>query len=121
MSSPIVDGALEDIHGVLTTTPTPSPSPQGGGEYAEFAAADVLHCQRRLPSRGVASVDSNAAACPRRLRVGYGFGTRRRRGGRTAARCARPRRLKGRSADCSVSSARVRRKASNESAGSGLP
>src|SRR5262249_44668675 len=23
---------LEDIHGVLTTTPTPNPSPQGGGE-----------------------------------------------------------------------------------------
>src|SRR5262249_15076221 len=44
-----IDGMLEDIHGVLTTTPTPNPSPQRGGEYAEFVAADVLHCRRRLP------------------------------------------------------------------------
>jgi very-short-patch-repair endonuclease len=27
-----IDGVLEDIHRVVTTTPTPNPSPQGGGE-----------------------------------------------------------------------------------------
>src|SRR5215475_1979975 len=59
-----IDQVLEDIHGVLTTTPTPNPSPQGGGEYAEFATADVLRCQRRLPSRSVASVDSKKAVTP---------------------------------------------------------
>ncbi len=27
-----IDGVLEEIHRVITTTPTPNPSPQGGGE-----------------------------------------------------------------------------------------
>ena len=27
-----IDGVLEDIQSVITTTPTPNPSPQGGGE-----------------------------------------------------------------------------------------
>jgi very-short-patch-repair endonuclease len=33
-----IDGVLEDILTVITTTPTPNPSPQGGGEQTECAA-----------------------------------------------------------------------------------